>query len=46
MALRHKEKASELDETGPSGPPGWIAVLVGVLAIAYIAMIAWMVSHG
>lgn len=44
MAVRRRERASDLDETGPPGPPGWIAVLVGVLAIGYIALIAWIVS--
>ena len=45
MAVRGKPRRSELDETGPPGPPGWITMLVGGLAIAYIALIAWIV-HG
>ena len=37
-------KESDLDDTGPPAPPGWIAVLVAGLALAYILWIAWMVS--
>jgi len=44
--VRRRDGESDLDETGPAGPPGWIAVVVGVLATAYIALIAWMVSRG
>jgi len=43
MAVRRKARRSDLDETGPPRPPGWIAMLVGGLAIAYIALIAWIV---
>ena len=42
--MRRKVGRSELDETGPPRPPGWIAMLVGGLAIGYIALIAWIVS--
>jgi hypothetical protein len=44
VALRGSQRGSELDDSGPPGPPSWITWLVGGLAIAYIALIAWMVS--
>jgi uncharacterized membrane protein len=39
-------RRSDLDETGPPKPPGWIAMLVVAVALAYVLWIAWIVSRG
>jgi hypothetical protein len=46
MAVRRKARRNDLGETGPPRPPGWVAMMVGGVAIAYIALIAWIVSGG